>query len=349
MKKTKHIYSILAGSFVLLLASLACARRTAYVPTPSAITPPASAVPAVTIPAPATLVPTVPAPVGSTRLPAGEATRTLVHDGLTRSYILYVPSAVDWSRPVPLVIVLHGGTGNAESAVRMSGFNAVADRYGFLVAYPNGTGLLSDNALLTWNGGTCCGYSVRENVDDVGFMRAIVGDLQAQADIDLHRIYATGMSNGAILAQRLACQAADLFAAIAPVSGTLNFSPCTPSRPIALIEFHGSADQNIQYNGGFGPKSISRVDFASVPATINFWTAFDQCSPQPHTNSFADIRHDTWTGCAASSSVELYTVIGGGHAWPGSNAGGWPGSDAPTQTISASQIMWDFFAAHPKP
>jgi polyhydroxybutyrate depolymerase len=152
----------------------------------------------------------------------------------------------------------------------MSGFNEVADQNGFIVVYPNGTSLLSEDILLTWNGGTCCGYAQEKNVDDVGFVRAIVPDLQSLVIIDAKRIYATGMSNGGILSHRLACEAADLFAAIAPVSGTLNFSPCNPSRPISVIEFHGTGDQHIPYHGGFGSKSLVNVDFASVQDSVGF-------------------------------------------------------------------------------
>jgi polyhydroxybutyrate depolymerase len=315
MKKTKNL---LAGLSVVLLVTLAC-RRTSAVP-----------------------------PSVASSLPLGESTHTLNHDGLERSYVVYIPGSIDRSKPVPLVFVLHGGTGNAESAIRMSGFNQVADQNGFGVVYPNGTGRLSDNLLLTWNSGNCCGYAETQNVDDVGLMRAIVTDLKTQLPIDPKRIYATGMSNGGMLAQRLGCQAADLFAAIAPVAGTLNFSACNPSEPISVIEFHGTADQHILYNGGYGPKAVVQVDFASVQDSVGFWVTFDKCNSQPQTNTTADIRHETWAGCTGSSSVELYTVIGGGHAWPGS-VGGPAEADQPTMTIPASQLIWQFFAAHPKP
>lgn len=229
----------------------------------------------------------------------------------------------------------------------MTGFNGVADQNGFAVVYPNGTGQLSDDKLLTWNGGNCCAYAQEKNVDDVGFVRAIVTDLQPLLNIDPKRIYATGMSNGGILSQRLACEAADIFAAIAPVMGTLNFLPCNPSQPISVIEFHGTGDQNIPDDGGFGPKSLVNVDFTSVQDSVGFWVSFNKCSPQPQTNSFNDIQHKTWTACTGSTSVELYTIVGGGHAWPGGQ-GGWSDSDQPTMTISATQLFWKFFAAHPK-
>jgi polyhydroxybutyrate depolymerase len=287
-------------------------------------------------------------PSASPNLPVGETTRKLTHDGLERSYILYAPSSINWSQPTPLVFVFHGGTGNAESAIRMSGFNQVADQNGFLLVYPNGTGRLSDDKLLTWNGGDCCGFAQQKNVDDVGFVRAIVADLQSLAKIDAKRIYASGMSNGGILSQRLACEAADIFAAIAPVAGTLNFSPCNPSQPISVIEFHGTSDQHIPYDGGFGPESLVNVNFASVQSSVKFWASFNRCESQPQTNSFNDIQHEVWAGCTTSTSVELYTVIGGGHAWPG-GAPGRTEADQPTQTISASQLIWNFFIAHPKP
>jgi len=281
-------------------------------------------------------------------LPAGETIRTITHDGRGRSYLLYTPASVDWSQPEALVFVLHGGTGNARSAVRMSGFNTVADRHGFLVAYPNGTNRLGDDILLTWNGGTCCGYASDHDVDDVGFIRAVAADVQSMADIDPKRIYAAGMSNGAILSHRLACEAADLFAAVGPVAGTLNFSPCTPSQPVSIIEFHGTADEHVPYDGGYGPKSLVNVDFASVPDSIGFWVAADGCESAPQSETFGNIRHAAFYACAENTAVELYTILGGGHAWPGGEAG-YPDADQPTAAVSASQLIWEFFAAHPMP
>jgi polyhydroxybutyrate depolymerase len=287
-------------------------------------------------------------PTASPSLAAGETIHALTHGGRERSYITYVPASTERDEPVPLVFILHGGTGNAESAIRMSGFNEIAEKNGFIAVYPNGTGRLSDDKLLTWNGGACCGYAQENNVDDVGFVRAVVADLQAQTAVDARRIYATGMSNGGILAHRLGCEAADLFAEIAPVSGTLNISPCNPSQPVSVIEFHGTDDQHVPYNGGYGPKSLVNVDFTSVQYSVAFWVSSDGCNSQPQTDSFEDIRHDVWTGCADSASVELYTIVGGEHAWPGGQ-GGLADLDSPATTVSASTLIWEFFASHPKP
>lgn len=287
-------------------------------------------------------------PNGSSEVPVGETTRTFTHNGLERSYVLYVPASMNKNEPVPVVLVFHGGTGNARSAIMMSSFNEVADQHGFVVVYPNGTGRLSDERLLTWNAGNCCAYAQENNVDDIGFVRTIVTDVQLLVNVDTKRVYAAGMSNGAMLTQRLACEAADIFAAVAPVAGTLNLSECRPSQPISVIEFHGTADLHVPYDGGIGPDSLVGVDFTSVQDSVGFWATFNACNSQPQTNSIDNIQHEVWAECVDSTAVELYTIIGGGHAWPGGKSG-WPGSDKSTQTISASQVSWDFFVAHPKP
>ena len=277
----------------------------------------------------------------------GERTRTVkVGDG-ERSYILYVPSSYDGSQPVPLVIDLHGGGGNASTQMRTSQFSALSEEKGFIVAYPSGTGRF-DNKLLTWNGGACCGYAVENQVDDVGFIRALITELELQYKIDPRRVYATGLSNGGIMSFRLACDASEIFAAVAPVAGTLNYPRCNPSEPVSIIEFHGTDDGHIGYNGGAGPDSLVDVPFKSVKESIDFWLNVDQCDPTPQTETFSDIQHDTYSNCADGIAVELYTIIGGKHAWPGTDGPGWAGGDQPTQTISATDLIWEFFAAHPK-
>jgi polyhydroxybutyrate depolymerase len=232
--------------------------------------------------------------------------------------------------------------------MRTSGFNALADEKTFIVVYPNGSGLLGDQ-LLTWNGGTCCGYSVKHNIDDVGFIRAMLADIESSYKVDPKRIYATGLSNGGIFSYRLACDASDIFAAIGPVSGTLNVSPCEPKEPVSVIHFHGTADEHVPYNGGVGDKSLADVPFTSVKDSIDFWVKFDQCAAAPQTEKFSDIQHDVYSKCANGTAVELYTILDGKHAWPGSSGPAWPDGDQPTQSISATQLMWDFFTAHPKP
>lgn len=280
--------------------------------------------------------------------PSADQTLTLTHAGLERTYILHVPSSYDESKPTPLLLSFHGGGGNAENQRRVSGFNELSDENGFIVAYPNGTGRLEDT-ILTWNGGNCCGYAVANNVDDVGFIRALVAELQSQYNIDPKRIYASGFSNGGIMSYRLACDAADIFAAISPVSGTQNYDPCEPSEPVSVIHIHGTDDSHLPYNGGKGDDSITQVDYKSVDESIDFWLNFNLCYLTPQPETFDDVQHETYSGCANEIEVELYAIVGGKHAWPGSDGPAGPNGDEPTQSISASKIIWDFFAAHPKP
>ncbi len=249
---------------------------------------------------------------------------------------------------MPLIFDFHGGLGNASTQIHTSNFEPLADEKDFIVVYPNGTGLFGDK-FLTWNGGTCCGYAVKNNIDDVGFVRTTITDLESAYKIDSKQIYATGLSNGGIISFRLACDASDIFAAIGPVSGTLNYPRCQPRELVSIIEFHGTADQHLPYNGGVGDKSWADVSFVSVKETIDLWLKFDQCPTTPLTNTFADIRHDTYSNCANGTAIELYNIVDGGHAWPGGNGPAWPGGDQPTHTISATDLMWNFFAAHPKP
>ena len=280
--------------------------------------------------------------------PAADTLNTLTHDGIQRTYVLHVPDLYDASRPAALVLDFHGGGGNASTQMRTSNFSALTDEMGFIVAYPNGSGRLEDK-LLTWNGGTCCGYAVTNQIDDVGFVRAVIADVQSKYNIDPKRIYAAGLSNGAIFSYRLACDASDLFAAIAPVAGTQNYLRCAPSGPVSVIHFHGTDDTHVGYFGGSGPDSLVDVPFESVQDSIDFWLKVDGCGTNPQMESFEDIEHDAYSNCADGAAVELYTIVGGKHAWPGSGGPAWPGGDQPTQSISATKIIWNFFAAHPKP
>jgi polyhydroxybutyrate depolymerase len=182
--------------------------------------------------------------------PPGDYTFKLRQGGRERSYILHVPKDALTS-PWPVVINFHGGGSSAAGQQAYSRMDAVADRQGFLVVYPNGTGRIAD-LLLTWNAGACCGYALDNKVDDVGFVRAVIDDLETHASIDRARIYATGLSNGAMMSYRLAAEAPDLIAAIAPVAGALAF-PFEPKRPIPILHIHSVDDTRALYQGGLGP------------------------------------------------------------------------------------------------
>jgi len=285
------------------------------------------------------------APSARTSIP-GDSTQSFTFAGRERAYLVHLPPAIGNS-PLPLVLVLHGGGGNAASAAKMTGMSALTDKENSIVVYPDGTGRLEDK-LPTWNSGNCCGYALDNNVDDVGFIRALIEKLQRDYPIDAQRVYATGISNGGMMSYRLACELSDKIAAIAPVAGALNVE-CKPTQPVSVIAFHGTNDQNVPYNGGAGSKSIDphpRTD-QSVAYAMAFWSQRDSCGATPTRDERGSIVHDTYASCTNGTGVELYTVKGGGHAWPS-------GDrltvllDAPTQEISASELMWEFFKQHPK-
>jgi len=283
---------------------------------------------------------------------SGDYTETLYFDGLTRTYLLHLPPAYTVSQKLPLVIVLHGGYGNAINISNTTGMSTEADRRGFIVVYPNGTG-----AIPTWHAVHCCGSALFNNIDDVGFIRSLIQSLTATLAIDGHRIYATGLSNGAMLSYRLGAELSDVLAAIAPVAGTIggqatDASPTVtiriPDQPVPVIVFHGQLDQNVLYDGGHGTAtSGTRVDL-SVAQSILFWVQHNGCAPTPQVSVSAsgNITTETYTRCRNRADVTLYTIGNQGHAWPGGRDA--PLGDEPTHEITATPLIYDFFMQHPR-
>ncbi len=311
--KNKILISVLVGAILVLTAC----NRHASTPTPRAVLTP------------------------------GDYEQSLVFDGRTRNYTLHLPRGIGDKVALALVLVLHGGGGNEDNADRITGFSALADQENFIVVYPAGTGKLADK-LLTWNAGNCCGYARDNQVDDVGFLRALIEKLHREYPIDPKRVYATGGSNGGMLSYRLACEASDVFAAIAPVVGALNVE-CKPAHPVSVIAFNGMQDQHVLFEGGTPKTSVdphARVD-QSVAFAMEFWSKQNRCAPAPRHTATGNILRDEYTGCANGTSVVLYAIKNGGHAWPGGARSSWFG-DIPTREISATDVMWEFFKAHPK-
>ena len=279
-------------------------------------------------------------------LKPGTYEQSLTVSGRERSYITHLPPNIATAQSPALVIVLHGGGGNGENATRMSGMSAKADKENFIVAYPNGNGRLGE-VVLTWNAGNCCGYALDQNINDVEFIRALIDKMLATYPIDSKRVYVTGMSNGGMMSYRLACELSDKIAAIAPVAGALNVD-CKPTHPISVIAFHGIGDQHVLYEGG-EPKvkadPHARTD-KSVASAMTFWSQFNQCPPTPKRDERGNIVHDTYTNCANGTAVELYSIKGEGHTWPGGKS--YLSGDEPTKEISATDVMWEFFKTHPK-
>ena len=285
---------------------------------------------------------------------AADPQRTLQVGGRERSYTVHVPPGMTDSRPVSLVIVLHGGAGSGAGAATQTGFSREADRSGFLVAYPDGTdqprpflNALGKPGLLTWNAGGCCGYAMENRVDDVAFLRAMVGEISRNYRIDPKRVYATGLSNGAMMAYRFACEASDVVAAVGIVAGVV-LSPCAPATPVSIIHIHGSADENVPVAGGIGRKSVTRTSYPAVAESLALWVRADGCTAEPERSEAAPHVHLTdYRPCRAGTEVAYYLIDGGGHSWPGGERmAGF--LDAPSQSIAATPLIWRFFAAHPK-
>ncbi|MFE6920944.1 alpha/beta hydrolase family esterase [Nocardia sp. NPDC057663] len=266
---------------------------------------------------------------------AGTTEQVLEHDGRTRSYRVYRPATL--LTRAPLVVVLHGGLGTGEQAQRAYGWDARADAGGFVVAYPDGV----DRA---WNaGGGCCGNPGRTGVDDVGFLTAMIDELARSMPIDRDRIYLTGMSNGAMMAYTMACRTS-IAAAVGAVAGT-QLGDCPHPSPTSVIHVHGTDDENVRYDGAPG-SGVARIDGPSVPELNGFWRAVDDCAPPV---SSTDDRVTTMrASCRDGRAVDLVTVAGAGHRWPGAELSPLErlGADRPSDAIDATRLIWDFFAVH---
>ncbi len=270
---------------------------------------------------------------------------------MTRSYYFHVPVSYDPAKAVPLVIVLHPEGANARSAMRLSQMNDKSDREGFIAIYPDGTGSSQNNSF-TWNAWNCCGSAVKNEINDVGFIREMIERLGKEYSIDQKKIFATGFSNGGMMVYRLALELSDKIAAIAPIAAPMNIDKPEASYPVSVIAFHGSDDQYILYEGGSPKKLIDPLSRIDKPATygISFWAHFDQCKEKAILTERDNIIRQSYVGGTNGTEVVLYTIRGQGHAWPGSASGIHNGNlDEPTKEISATDLMWEFFAQHPKP
>lgn len=278
---------------------------------------------------------------------AGEALsrQSLVHDGKNRTYVVRMPAAVSKSKKrVPLVMVLHGGGGNAEVTERMTGFTAKAEKEGFIVVYPEGSSRFRDK-LLTWNAGHCCGYAMGNRVDDVGFIGALIDRLIKDYPVDPRRVYATGMSNGGMMSHRLGIELSTKLAAIAPVVGTLFGDEKSPTQPVSAIMINGMLDKSVPYEGGpAGGRFAGSWDgTATQPALAQaeFWAKANRCSPDPDLEEHGPLL--SWRyRCAGGRAVELLLLKDTGHAWPGGQKGSSLG-DAPGTALNATDVIWDFF------
>jgi polyhydroxybutyrate depolymerase len=287
-------------------------------------------------------------------LPAGDHERRLAHGGRERSYLLHVPPGGSGAGR-PLLLAFHGGGGNGPGFQRYAGLDPLADRDGWLVAYPNGTSRIFDGRLLTWNAGSCCGFAADAEVDDVGFALAVIEDVARLAALDRTRVYATGHSNGAMMAYRLAAEAPERVAAIAPVAGAMMLDTFAPARPVPVLHIHSVDDPRALYAGGATEVFGREIRHRPVDGGIERWRVADGCPPEA---AVLDTRRRpaeggavhtatllAWAPCASGSEVRLWKLTGAGHGWPGSPPVLPERMMGPrTDVISAAEEIWAFLA-----
>ncbi len=282
------------------------------------------------------------------------------HDNLIRTFHIHIPPSYSRSVQLPLVLALHGRGGNGESMVLVTrkGFDRLADKNGFFVVYPDGIEL-------NWNDGRmdeeANDRAHRENIDDVGFLSSLIDSLVKDYNIDPKRVYVTGISNGAIMSYRLACEIPQKIAAIAPVDGNIPImllNECSPSMPVSVLAINNVNDPLVPYEGGDIISAFHRVKLGkvlSVDESIGFWVERNQCSAEPVVTEEEDrdpkdgtrITRKEYTNSPDGTEVILYMVDGGGHTWPGGfqYLPAWIIGKT-SRDIDANEVIWSFFSRH---
>jgi polyhydroxybutyrate depolymerase len=287
--------------------------------------------------------PAVPVQVDETsRLMAGDHERTIESGHRQRHYLVHVPRGYDPKRPVPVVLALHGAAMTGELMARMTGLNDTADREGFVVVYPDGTG-----SVMTWNSGGFSGRLAENRPDDVAFVADLLDDLAGRISVDQKRIYACGMSNGGMMCYRLAAELSDRIAAIAPVAGTVAIEKSEPKRPVPVLHIHGRKDRIVPFEGS-GGRFPAIMKFKGVEESVTTWAKLDGCDPEPKTNEISmpgansKITRKTFVDAAGQARVELIELKNGGHVWPGRGSKLKITGEAP-EGITANDLIWNFF------
>jgi polyhydroxybutyrate depolymerase len=263
--------------------------------------------------------------------------------GMDRTYVLHVPPG----DPVGLVLSLHGGGGTGKGQRGLTEFDAVADAKNLLVVYPDGYDK-------SWADGRGASPADRRHIDDVGFLVALADKLRNDYNIAPGHVFVTGMSNGGFMSNRLACDRADVFSAIAPVAGTLGVGvACNPSQPVSVWEAHGTTDPLVHFNGGDVRGRGGLSHSISVKSMVDKWRSADGCQGEPVAAVLPNVgdgtvvhRFDS-TGCAAATEVVFYQIDRGGHTWPGGKQY-LPKAviGSTTRALDGSESIAQFFLAH---
>lgn len=266
-----------------------------------------------------------------------------------RSYALYVPRGADGSRPLPLVVSVHGAFSTVELHQKRTGFNELADEQGFAVAYPRGMGLF--DWFRHWNSGHCCGPARFTLVDDVAFLDAVIDDVARRVRIDMSRVYMVGYSNGGMMTHRFAAERSHRLAAAAVTAGTIGGKPDaqtpvwrvpSPAVPVPMLLIHGREDPIVGYGGGLDQRSSSGRTWLSVDESSDFWVAGNRCESPPRRVAQGSIEVQVWERCAQGASVQLFSIAGWGHIWPGRFAARRTSLE-PLGGFDAGRAIWAFF------
>lgn len=272
---------------------------------------------------------------------------SLTIDGLNRTYLLNLPPNYNESSDFALVLALHGGGGSAAQVEKNYFLTDKANQEKFAILYPEG--VQSDGILRarTWNAGTCCDYAVEKQIDDVKFISTLIDEiLKKYPKLNRKKVYATGMSNGAMMSYRLACELSNKIAAIAPVAGAMvTNQPCVASRPVPILHIHSKLDTKVPYNGG---RSTFGFTIPPVEQGINTWLKNNSCNATTKTvMDYTLYTHTKWTNCS-NSSIEIYLTKDGGHSWPrGEKVRS--AADEISEAINANDVIWDFFKRYQLP
>jgi polyhydroxybutyrate depolymerase len=287
---------------------------------------------------------------------------SIEHDGLKRTYLIHLPSSYNKEKQAPLVLALHGRGGNGESMILVTrkGFNKLSDEEGFVVVYPDGIEL-------NWNDGrsdeAANDRAHVENIDDAGFLSALIDTLIHSLNLDPKRVYITGISNGAIMSYRLACELSQKITAIAPVDGNISIvylPSCSPSDPVSVLAINNVNDPLVPFNGGEiigGFRGIKLGKVLSVNESVEFWVKHNGCSFIPVVTTEPDrdpkdgtrVKKEEYSGGKNGTEVILYAIEGGGHTWPG-GVQYLPARiiGKTSRDIDANEVIWSFFKKHSK-
>lgn len=258
---------------------------------------------------------------------------TLTSSGDERSYRVHIPNGYMATTAMPVIIALHGYTESIDSFTQVTHYEEAADKHQFISVFPAGKAPLG---VPGWNAGSCCGTAQIQGTPDVQFISDLIDRLEQDYCIDTKRIFVSGFSNGGMLSHRLACELSDRIAAIGAVSGTMAIDDCKPTRPVPVLHIHGTGDIVV----GYDPGTVAQ----SVPSTINGWVGRNLCgmaTSMPYMQG--SVQCERHLGCAEGADVELCTVDGGAHEWPGGGTANGMGD------LNATEYIVNFLMAHPMP